>query len=265
VLRKDAYYEDDKPNVGNLLFHQLFGARLFLVTKAEYVEKGQAKLLEEARVRLMGEAEARKEGESADAASPVVMCNPFVVPVGGSSLTGLFGYVEFIRELEEQLLAEPSIAFDEIAFSCGSGGTATGLVVGRLFCDSQKIRNAKLIGYTACDFPHVFHQHVNEMLDQLGVSERSENLVEFIQSKNLGYAINTPREIDVIMQISRSSGVILDTCYSGKAMVEHVRRRSGDVSGEERRESKRTLFIHTGGIFSIFGKPELFQQTNTNS
>jgi 1-aminocyclopropane-1-carboxylate deaminase/D-cysteine desulfhydrase-like pyridoxal-dependent ACC family enzyme len=176
--------------------------------------------------------------------------SPFVVPVGGSSLAGLFGYIEFIRELEEQLKNNSSIHFDEIIFSCGSGGTATGLVVGKLFCEHPTIRKAKLIGYGACDFPHVFHEHVNEMLDKLGITERSEDLITFIQSKNLGYSINSPEEISIIKQIAKTSGVILDTCYSGKAMVQYLK--------EEREEGKISLFIHTGGMFSIFGKPEIF-------
>lgn len=237
VLRKDLYYDENHPMVGNLMFHHLYGSKLFYCTKPEYQAKGQNKLLEEAKESLLQTGACKK---------------PFIVPMGGSSFQGLFGYIEFIRELENQLKEDPSIHFDEILFSCGSGGTASGLVVGRLFCENEMIKKAKLIGYTACDTPQLFHDHVNEMLDLLEIPTRSEECITFTQSKGIGYAVNDERQIEVIAQIARSSGIILDTAYSGKAMAEYVR--------EGRPEGVSSLFIHTGGLFSIFAKPELFNE-----
>jgi len=235
ILRKDLYYDESQPMAGNLLFHHLYGSKLFYCTKPEYQAKGGAKLLAETKEALLESGACKK---------------PFIIPMGGSNFQGLFGYVEFIRELEKQLKENPNIHFDEIIFSCGSGGTASGLVVGRLFCENEMIKNAKLIGYTACDTPELFHEHVNEMLDLLEIKTRSEECIIFRQSKGIGYAVNDERQIDVISQIARSSGIILDTAYSGKAMAEYV--------NEGRPEGVISLFVHTGGIFSIFAKPELF-------
>jgi len=236
ILRKDAYFDENQPLAGNLLFHHLYGSKIFYVTKDEYSRKGQAQLLKEVQQNLIDTGTFKK---------------PYIIPVGGSNSEGVFGYVEFIHELEKQINENPNIYFDEIIFSCGSGGTATGLVIGHLFCDSPMIKNAKLIGYTSCDTPDLFHRHVNEMLDIFGIKTRSEECVTFIQSKGLGYALNTEREIDVILQVAKSSGIILDTSYTGKAIAEFVK--------EGRPDGVISLFIHTGGLYSVFGKPELFQ------
>jgi 1-aminocyclopropane-1-carboxylate deaminase/D-cysteine desulfhydrase-like pyridoxal-dependent ACC family enzyme len=217
----------------------LFGSELFLVPKEEYARKGSAKLLEEAGERLKSEFGAQK---------------PYLLPVGGSTVHGLFGYLECMRELEAQI-EESGAEVDEIVFSCGSGGTATGLAVGKYLSTNPKIRNIKLTGYLACDSPEYFHEHVNEMLASIGLDQevKSEDLLNFVQAKGIGYAINTPEELDVIRQVARTSGIVLDGSYTGKAIT-------GFVNDQTRPEGTRCLFIHTGGIFSVIGNDELLKE-----
>ena len=50
---------------------------------------------------------------------------------------GLFGYVEAFRELLDQGLLEN---VTDIAFACGSGGTAAGLVVANHLATNSKIK-----------------------------------------------------------------------------------------------------------------------------
>ena len=57
--------------------------------------------------------------------------------MGGSDTVGLFGYVEAFRELVEQGMLEH---VTDIAFACGSGGTAAGLVVANHLATESKIR-----------------------------------------------------------------------------------------------------------------------------
>eukprot|EP01126_Amoeba_proteus_P029058 TRINITY_DN2863_c0_g1_i2.p1 TRINITY_DN2863_c0_g1~~TRINITY_DN2863_c0_g1_i2.p1 ORF type:complete len:393 (+),score=75.86 TRINITY_DN2863_c0_g1_i2:78-1181(+) len=245
VLRKDSNYDPNRPTEGNLLLHSLFSSKIYLVTKEEYVTKGQFQLLLETREKVMKEHGAVK---------------PFLLPVGGSTIAGIFGYIEFIEELDSQIRemtkTDPEFKLDEIFFSCGSGGTAAGLAIGKYLCDSENLKNVILTGYTACDSPIYFHGHINQMLqlvglqDETGQGVRSENLVNLVQSKGLGYAINTEEDLCVIKEIASTSGVILDPSYTGKALRQFI--------NEERPTGRRSLFIHTGGIFSVFGQSTAF-------
>ena len=49
----------------------------------------------------------------------------YLMPVGGSSVCGLWGYIAGFQELLEQGLAED---YDDIVVAVGSGGTACGYV-----------------------------------------------------------------------------------------------------------------------------------------
>lgn len=238
VLRKDSSYREDKPLEGNLFFHKLFGVETFLISKDEYVSKGQDQLLKEAGERLVAEYGAK---------------NPYLMPVGGSVIKGAFGYIEFMNELAAQL-EESGIEVDELIFSCGSGGTAAGIAIGKYLSSSPVIKKMKITGYTACDTPEWFHEHVNEMLAYLGLDKevKSEELLRLVQAKGVGYAVNTEEEYSLIRQVAQSSGVVLDGSYTGKAINGFVSEAGDDVS--------RCMFVHTGGIFSLLGQENLFKQ-----
>jgi len=247
VLRKDFYFNEDRPNDGNMFFHTIYGSHVFYVTKEEYARKGQHQLLKETSEKLISDYGAS---------------NPYLLPVGGSILPGVYGYIECIRELEVQLdeLAKSGHNIDEIIFSCGSGGTASGLAIGKYLSTSPLIKRVKLTAYLACDSPEYFHEHVNEMLAAIGLGSEvtSEELIEFVQAKGAGYAINTEQELSVIKDIARSSGIILDASYTGKALSKFTEDTEGE-EGKERREDGHILFLHTGGMFSLFGHEELWK------
>jgi D-cysteine desulfhydrase len=235
VLVKEFNYKEDRPAEGNLFFHKLFGAELFLITREEYAKKGQQKSLQEARERLINEHGA---------------INPYLIPVGGSTVHGIFGYIECIHEIELQL-KESELSIDEIFFSCGSGGTAVGLAVGKYLSSSPILKNVQLTGYIAWETPEYFHHHVNEMLKLLGLDTevKSEEIIQFVQSKGLGYSLNTEDELQVIREVARSSGIVLDGTYTSKAINVFIK--------EGRDEGRRCLFIHTGGLFSMMGREDV--------
>jgi 1-aminocyclopropane-1-carboxylate deaminase/D-cysteine desulfhydrase-like pyridoxal-dependent ACC family enzyme len=235
VLVKDAHYKEDRSAEGNLFFHKLFGAELFLISRDEYVKIGQQELLQEARERLIREHGA---------------VNPYLLPMGGSTVHGLFGYIECFRELELQL-EESALSIDEIFFSCGSGGTAAGLAIGKYISTSPILKNVQLSGYVAWETPEYFHRHVNEMLKLVGLDNevKSEEILRFVQSKGLGYALNSAEELQVIREVARSSGIVLDGTYTSKAVTTFIK--------EERDEGRKCLFIHTGGLFSMIGREDV--------
>jgi D-cysteine desulfhydrase len=69
-----------------------------------------------------------------------------------------------------------------------------------------------------------------------------------------GYGLSSQEEIDLIKQVARLEGIILDPVYTGKAMygVMDLIRKGRFQKGE------RILFWHTGGIFGLFPKKALF-------
>ena len=62
-----------------------------------------------------------------------------------------------------------------------------------------------------------------------------------------GYALISDTEISLIKKMARTEGIVMDPVYTAKAflgMLAQLREQKSDF--------KKNLFIHTGGIFSIF-------------
>ena len=243
MLRKDRYHEGHVR--GNLLLNNVLGAHTFLVELETYAKKGQRQLTAELAERVVAQGLCK---------------NPFVIPVGGSVTTGVWGncvissgsvlltfpkgYICMMQELAAQLGDAPA---DVIFFATGSGGTAAGLAVARALCPA--FAATRVVGYAVCDSPEYFYQHVEHEFAQLGLPPESvRGLIEFRDAKNAGYAVSTPAETELIRRVARSSGILLDGAYTGKAVF-------GFVRDAEEFAGKRCLFVHTGGAFSLFGMP----------
>ncbi len=70
-----------------------------------------------------------------------------------------------------------------------------------------------------------------------------------------GYALSRPEELKLILEIARLEGIVLDPVYTGKAMFG---LRDQVLQGRFQKGQK-VLFVHTGGIYGIFPKRELFE------
>ncbi|XP_070053444.1 D-cysteine desulfhydrase 1, mitochondrial-like [Nicotiana tomentosiformis] len=104
ILRTSKLLVDKDPGlIGNLLVERLIGAHIDLVSKEEYAKVGS-----EALTKLLKE-KFLNEGRKL-----------YVIPVGGSNSLGTWGYIEAIREVEQQLQHSSSEwKFDDIVVSCG--------------------------------------------------------------------------------------------------------------------------------------------------
>ncbi|KAF9624709.1 hypothetical protein IFM89_013247 [Coptis chinensis] len=90
ILRTSKILVDNDPGLtGNLLVERLVGAHVDLVSKEEYANTGSEVLTNLLKERLI------REGK-----------RPYVIPVGGSNSLGTWGYIEAVREIEEQLHAK---------------------------------------------------------------------------------------------------------------------------------------------------------------
>ncbi|CAN6482887.1 unnamed protein product [Victoria cruziana] len=223
--------EQDPGLTGNLLVERMVGAHVDLVSKEEYAKIGSATLGSLLRNKLL--SEGRK---------------PYVIPVGGSNSLGTWGYIEAIREIEQQIQLEcQGTGFTDIIVACGSGGSTAGLALG----SSLGKLKAKVHAFSVCDDPGYFYEYVQGLLDGLNAGVDSRNLVHIEDAKGLGYAINTSKELKFVKEIAEETGVILDPVYSGKAacrMLKDMEENPNKWAG------RKVLFIHTGGLLGLFDK-----------
>ena len=225
----------DKPAVaGNLLLDKLYGAEIRLVPSIDPMfavgndEPVVAEVVEEEK-----------------AAGRV----PYVIPVGGSSGVGVFGYVAGTAELVDQL-SDAQVLPSRLYYASGSRGTQAGLTLGAKLCqapyrvygvavsggEAEKIERAKRIA--------------NEAATRLGLPERVEfsELITDQQFIGDGYGIPTDAALEAIGTVARAEAILLDPCYTSKAMAALIHHaRSGELA-----PSDCIVFLHTGGMPALF-------------
>ncbi|XP_045215998.1 uncharacterized protein LOC123566167 [Mercenaria mercenaria] len=227
LLRTDIQDVKDVGCQGNLLLDRLCAAKIYLTPrKSPYLTQLKP------RMDKLAEHIQKTSGE---------LC--YQIPVGGSNSVGLFGYISVFEELLSQGVQEN---FDDIVFACGSGGTAGGLAIAN-FLTGSKLR---IHGVAVSDDATYFHHHCNEMIEAVGVSARSEDILDIIDGhKGEGYGISTQEELDFIVKISSTTGIMLDPVYTGKAVkgLMHELHSNPDMF-----KGDRILFLHTGGVYGLY-------------
>lgn len=234
ILRTSKVLVDKDPGlIGNLLVERLVGAHVDLVSKEEYAKIGSVALTNLLKERLLSEGR-----------------RPYVIPVGGSNSLGTWGYIEAIREIEQQLLTKSGrVGFDDIVVACGSGGTVAGLSLGSWL---SKLK-AKIHAFSVCDDPDYFYDFVQGLLDGLQAGVSAHDIVKIINVKGLGYAMNTTEELKFVKEVAAATGVVLDPVYSGKAAYGMMK----DMAENPKKwEGRKILFIHTGGLLGLYDKME---------
>lgn len=232
VLRTSKVVVDQDPGLtGNLLVERLVGAHVQLISKEEYGQIGSVALTNTLKEKLL------KEGRK-----------PYVIPVGGSNSLGTWGYIEAVREIEQQVEASSGrLKFDDIVVACGSGGTIAGLSLGSQL-GSMK---AKVHAYCVCDDPDYFYDFAQDLIDGLEAGVNSRDIVNIQNAKGLGYAMNTSEELKFVKEVAAATGVILDPVYSGKAAYGMMKDMA---ENPEKWEGRKILFIHTGGLLGLCDK-----------
>ncbi|XP_061194549.1 uncharacterized protein LOC133202707 isoform X2 [Saccostrea echinata] len=239
VLRADIESEADVGCEGNVLLNRMCGAHMYMVPKlSPYLTELKP------RMEKLAESIREKTGEES-----------YLIPVGGSNTLGVFG---FLTVFEEMLPCIPWIT--DIVVACGSGGTVGGLCIANHLTGSK----VKVHAVIVCDDAKYFHNHVNETLSELGLTDvQSEEILDIIEGyKGRGYGLSTEEELEFIMDIGASTGVILDPTYTGKA----VRGLVSELQNNPHRfRGNQILFIHTGGTFGLFDGRinHLLKQRNT--
>ena len=188
---------------------------------------------------------------------------PYLVPYGGSSPTGVLGYVYALEELMKQ---DPCEGFetsqgfpDWIVFGSSSGGTQAGMLLGaRVFGYT-----GKLLGISIDEPQRILQERVAALASE--TSERLGPRIEFTADQVLvnaefaepGYGVLTGAEREAISLFARQEGLLLDPVYTGRAaagLIDLVRK--GFFKKDE-----TVLFWHTGGQPALFAEkyqPNLF-------
>ncbi|WVZ25146.1 hypothetical protein V8G54_003690 [Vigna mungo] len=259
ILRTSNLLVDRDPGLtGNLLVERLAGAHVHLISKEEYSKIGSVTLTNVLKEKLI------KEGR-----------RPYVIPVGGSNSLGTWGYIEAVREIEQQIQrGADNTKFDDIVVACGSGGTIAGLSLG----SSLSTLKANVHAFSVCDDPDYFHNFAQGLLDGLDAGVNSRDIVHIQNvsvlvffsgekstdywminsrranmrdAKGLGYAMNTSEELNFVKDVAAATGVILDPVYSGKAAYAMV---NDMLENPKKWEGRKILFVHTGGLLGLYDK-----------
>jgi D-cysteine desulfhydrase len=170
---------------------------------------------------------------------------PYLVPYGGSSPTGVLGYVFAVQELLDQ-----DIKPDWILFGSSSGGTHAGLTLGaRLFR-----YHGRVLGISIEESEDWLKQNVSELASETSelLGDRIEIAPADIHANDeycrAGYGVLTDAEREAVSLFARYEGLLLDPVYTGRAaagLVDLIRKKYF-------KQGETVLFWHTGGQPALF-------------
>ncbi len=174
---------------------------------------------------------------------------PYVIPLGGSNVTGALGYVACARELVAQADAI-GLAVDGVVLAASSGGTQAGLLAG-----IQTLgRRVRVIGIDVDADPAGTRERVRALLpplsERLGIADGvSPDEVE-VEGGFAGdaYGLPTAAMAAAVTRLARLEGLLLDPVYTGKAMAGLIAL----IAGGAFRPSETVVFLHTGGTPALF-------------
>ena len=227
---------NDSANAGgNLFLDKMYGSEISFLNKKNYVDVNQIMTEESEQMVRKG----RKV---------------YVIPEGGSTTLGIWGYISFINELKKQIDLRK---INGIISAAGTGGTAAGLLIGSALNKSamniyvvnvlyKKEELRKRIMFLA--------EGVIEEYD-LPCTLNESGLIIFDGFSGEGYKNISDEKIKVITKLAKESGILLDPAYTGKAFYAFNKMFLKKGSGS------KIIFLHSGGIFGAFAKNKKYLKT----
>lgn len=178
----------------------------------------------------------------------------YIVPGGGSNPIGALGYVACVQEILAQLF-EQSLTIDHIVVGSGSSGTHAGMVTGLYGCNSHiPVMGIGVSRDPENQEPLVFKE-VQATAKLLGL--RGEVPRELVVTDGSywrpKYSLPNQRTVEAIQLLARLEGIPLDLTYTGKIMAGLI----GLIRQGAYKKGENVLFIHTGGLPSLFATPDV--------
>ncbi len=174
----------------------------------------------------------------------------YTVPTGGSNKTGALGYVQCVEELVVQCQFN-KIDPEKIFLASASGGTQAGLIAGTVAHGlSWNVTGINVYEVDAIKFNNRIFKLASDTAqgDPLNAEIATEDVTVDHRHLGEGYGIPTPQTIEAIRMVASTEALVLDPVYSGKGMSGLIQQiRAKELTGV-----KDVIFIHTGGIPSLF-------------
>lgn len=219
---------DTKNSDGNLFLDKLTGSEIKYLSKKEY-ENVTAIMIKESK-------KLQKKGNKV-----------YILPAGGSTPLGIWGYINFMNELNDQT---DLLKTKGILSAVGSGGTSAGMLLGAAMLGL----NLKIYGVNVVDDAETTRGIIIELVEtcieeyNLKVKVDYNNLVILDGYSTEGYKSIADNKLKIIKEYFQSSGILLDPTYTGKAFYAY---HENFLKGKKK---SNIMFLHTGGIFGIFSK-----------
>ncbi len=215
---------------GNLLLDEIAGARVSYYGASDYFSGID---------RLFSEWQEHYAARGSRA---------LAIPTGGSDGIGVWGYIRACEELRDDLTAM-GIERAHVVCATGSGGTQAGLTLGVALHGVP----ATVWGVAVCDDEDYF---LDKTTSDVADWQRRypDNALPDFEPRVIdgyvgeGYGIADASIFELIAELGRLEGLVLDPVYTGKAfsaMLSEIER--GRFAG-----SRDIVFIHTGGVFGVF-------------
>ena len=232
LLRGEA---PDEPE-GNLLLDHLAGAQVSCYPPRQYRREID-------HLFTQWQAYYAEQGRSA-----------LAIPTGGSDGLGIWGYLAASEELAHDL-ATQGIARAHVVTATGSGGTQAGLTLGAALGTLP----ATIWGVNVCDDEQYFLDKVAQDVNQWRqcnpqVPEATLDTRVLDGYVGEGYGIADSRVFDLIAELARLEGVVLDPVYTGKAFAGML----AEIKAGRFDDCRDIVFVHTGGIFGVFPQRRSF-------
>lgn len=237
VLKENIAGGYDPQASGNILLFRLLG-----VEKIHVIHKGDSEDAEHAMQTLADELEA-------------IGRKAYILPMGGSNALGAAGYAACAQEICSQSWAA-RVPFDAVVCPSASAGTHAGLLAG-FFCMNSDIQ---VVGINVMQKNNVQKDLVYDLAQETvslmgGHPGLSRDLVVCYEDYlGPGYSLTTPEMLDAVRLLARTEGILLDPVYTGKAMAGFLDLIKKGVF----KAGENILFLHTGGLPSVFSSATLF-------
>jgi len=213
---------------GNLFLDKMYGAEIIYLSKKEFFDIDN--IMTEERIKTINKGK-----------------KVYVIPAGGSTTLGIWGYISFIEELKKQVNLKK---IEGIFIACGSGGTAAGLLVGSaLHKLTLKIYAVNVLLPKVEIKKKILQLAEGAVLDFNLNCKIDENKLEIVDSYSKeGYKNISDDKLRLISSFAESTGILLDPSYTGKAFCAYNNLVLKKGKG------KQIIFLYTGGIFGAFTK-----------
>lgn len=171
----------------------------------------------------------------------------YIIPGGGSSPVGVLGYVNFMKELSEQMDVSK---LHGILSACGSGGTAAGMLIGASLLEIPLKIFAVNVLMPAADIKEFILKLAQATIDTFKIPTSLDiSRLEIVDGySSEGYKHITEDKLELIKRFAHNSGIVFDPTYTGKAFKAY---HDYFINTKSR---KNVLFLHTGGLFGAFSK-----------